>query len=165
MTEHRAGIHTLAGRVVATATDAGITRLAFSEAAVDDSDPHPHLSHLADELDRYFDGRLEAFTVPLADPVGTPFQVAAWRYLRSVPFGQTRTYGQQAAAIRAPNAARAVGRANGANPLCLIVPCHRVVGATGSLTGFAYGIHIKLWLLHHERRVAGIPLDASPQCS
>ena len=166
MTEYRAAIQTPAGTVVATATDAGVTRLAFvGDAPADGGRVHRHLSRLAGELDRYFAGDLTGFSVPVADPVGTPFQVAAWRYLRSIPFGQTRTYGQQAAAIRAPNAARAVGRANGANPLCLLLPCHRVVGATGSLAGFAYGVHRKLWLLHHERRVAGIPLDASPQFS
>ena len=139
------------GRMVACADDDGITSLRFDADPVDGGHSR-HLDRLADELARYFAGSLTVFTVPVSVNAGTPFQRAAWAYLRTIPFGQTRTYGQQAIALRAPTAARAVGGANGANPLCLLVPCHRVVGAGGSLTGFAAGVDRKRWLLDHERR-------------
>jgi O-6-methylguanine DNA methyltransferase len=153
-------ISTPLGNIVATVTAAGVEHLQFCDDPATaerwrgdrTGSAAAHLSHLADELAAYFAGDLTAFTVPLAPAAGTPFQLAAWAYLRSIPFAQTRTYGQQATAIGAPNASRAVGGANGANPLCLIVPCHRVVGADGSLTGFAAGIDRKRWLLDHERR-------------
>ena len=144
------------GPLTVTTTDAGLVRLAFDEPG-HTADAHPHLGRAADELARYFDGQLDAFTVPLDPTVGTPFQRSAWAYLRTIPSGQTRTYGQQAAAIGNPTAARAVGRANGANPLCLIIPCHRVVGRSGDLTGFAHGTERKRWLLDHERRHANLP--------
>jgi methylated-DNA-[protein]-cysteine S-methyltransferase len=107
-----------------------------------------------EQLAEYFEGRRRAFDVPL-DPVGTPFQQDAWRVLRTIPFGQTMTYGEQARALGDANKARAVGAANGRNPISIIVPCHRVVGGGGSLTGFAGGLDAKSWLLDHERRIAG----------
>ena len=152
--DHQLRIKTPLGPMLARADATGITRLAFDEAA-DGDGGGPHLSRLADELAGYFAGRRTAFTVPVSAAVGTPFQRAAWAYLGAIPFGQTRTYGRQAAAVGRPTAARAVGRANGANPVCLLVPCHRVVAATGSLTGYAFGLDRKRWLLDHERRVVG----------
>jgi methylated-DNA-[protein]-cysteine S-methyltransferase len=104
------------------------------------------------QLDDYFAGIRTEFDLPL-DAHGTPFQHAAWGVLRSIPFGTTMTYGQQAVALGDPNKARAVGAANGRNPIGIIVPCHRVVGASGALTGFAGGLDAKAWLLDHERRV------------
>jgi methylated-DNA-[protein]-cysteine S-methyltransferase len=98
----------------------------------------------------YFAGARFGFDLPLA-PVGTAFQKRAWAALARIPFGETRTYRQLAAEIGQPGAARAVGRANALNPMCLIVPCHRVIGADGSLTGFAFGPAIKQRLLDHER--------------
>jgi methylated-DNA-[protein]-cysteine S-methyltransferase len=89
------------------------------------------------------------FTVPLA-PVGSDFELRAWAYLQSIPFGETRTYGQQAAAMGDLRLARAVGRANGQNFLAILIPCHRVIGATGSLTGYGGGLDRKRWLLDHE---------------
>lgn len=97
-------------------------------------------------------GERRELTLPLA-AAGTPFQHRVWAALQRVPFGTTRTYGQIAAELGIPAAARAVGRANATNPICLIVPCHRVVGADGSLTGFAFGEEIKSRLLEHERAV------------
>jgi AraC family transcriptional regulator, regulatory protein of adaptative response / methylated-DNA-[protein]-cysteine methyltransferase len=117
------------------------------------SGEHPHLAALAAQLAEYFDGRRRTFDVPLA-PHGTPFELNAWRYLREIPFGQTRSYGAQAAAVGRPQAVRAVGRANGRNVLPILIPCHRVVAATGALTGYAGGVARKRWLLDHERRVA-----------
>ena len=101
------------------------------------------------ELEEYFASTRQRFTVKLS-PSGTPFQLNVWAALRKIPFGSTRTYGELAAEIGNPSAARAVGRANGSNPICVIVPCHRVIGSDGGLTGFAFGDDIKRWLLAHE---------------
>ena len=87
------------------------------------------------------------------DPRGTPFQLAAWTTLQTIPFGQTISYGEQARTMGDARKARAVGGANGRNPLSIIVPCHRVVGANGTLTGFGGGLSAKAWLLEHEQRV------------
>lgn len=113
---------------------------------------HPILRQTATQLDEYFAGTRTAFDVPL-DLEGTRFQLAAWHALAEIPFGATSTYGQQARAIGFPTAARAVGAANGANPVCIVLPCHRVIGANGSLTGFGGGLAIKQWLLDHEARL------------
>ncbi len=117
-----------------------------------DADDNAHLRAAATQLGEYFAGDRIEFDVPL-DPVGTEFQLAAWRALRSIPFGEVATYGDQAAAMGDRNKARAVGAANGRNPLSIIVPCHRIVGSDGSLTGFAGGVDTKAWLLDHERAV------------
>jgi len=102
------------------------------------------------QIDDFLAGRRHAFDLPLA-PQGTPFQQSVWQALREIPFGTTTSYGELARAIGRPGAARAVGRANATNPICLIVPCHRVVGASGSLTGFAFGERLKRRLLDHEQ--------------
>jgi methylated-DNA-[protein]-cysteine S-methyltransferase len=114
---------------------------------------HPVLSQAARELDAYFAGALTAFTVPLA-PRGTLFQCAVWRALVAIPFGQRRAYRDIARALDKIGAERAVGAANGKNRIGIIVPCHRVVGADGTLTGYAGGLDKKQWLLDHEARVA-----------
>jgi methylated-DNA-[protein]-cysteine S-methyltransferase len=100
----------------------------------------------------YFAGRRTNFDLRFAAN-GTAFQRRVWGALCLIPLGETRTYGQLAAQLGNPNASRAVGRANATNPSCLIVPCHRVIGANGSLTGFAFGEDIKQRLLEHERRL------------
>lgn len=110
---------------------------------------HPVLEETRDQLRAYFDGRRQAFAVPLA-PAGTPFQKRAWNALLAIPFGQTRSYGEQARAIGQPSATRAVGAANGRNPIAIIIPCHRVVGADGSLTGYSGGLDVKRFLLALE---------------
>jgi methylated-DNA-[protein]-cysteine S-methyltransferase len=109
------------------------------------------------QLDDYFAGIRRRFDLALA-PHGTAFQVAAWSALGKIPYGETRSYAQQAAALGRPTAVRAVGAANGRNPLPIVVPCHRVVGATGSLTGYGGGLEIKRWLLAHERSQQQITL-------
>jgi methylated-DNA-[protein]-cysteine S-methyltransferase len=101
------------------------------------------------QLDEYFRGRRKAFTVRL-DFAGTEFQRRVWSALLTIPFGETRTYAQIARQIGKPSATRAVGAANGRNPIAIIAPCHRVVGATGALTGFAGGLEAKAWLLALE---------------
>ena len=104
---------------------------------------------LEQELSAYFEGRLRAFSVPLR-PAGTEFQRAAWRVLESIPYGETRSYGEQARLLGRPSAVRAVARANGDNPIAIVVPCHRVIGADGTLTGYGGGLWRKRWLLHLE---------------
>jgi methylated-DNA-[protein]-cysteine S-methyltransferase len=111
-----------------------------------------HLDRAEAELAEYFDGRRRTFDVPL-DPAGTPFQLQVWEVLRSIPYGSTMSYGEQAAALGDSRKARAVGAANGRNPLSILVPCHRVVATSGALTGFAGGVDTKAWLLEHERAV------------
>jgi len=113
---------------------------------------HPILRQTITQMDEYFAGSRTSFDLPL-DLEGTRFQLAAWRSLAHIPFGATTTYGQQAAALGIPTAARAVGAANGANPVCIVLPCHRVIGANGSLTGFGGGLPTKQWLLDHEAQV------------
>lgn len=107
------------------------------------------LPGLREQLAAYFRGELREFDVPLV-AVGTPFQREVWTALRAVPYGATCTYGDLAAAVGRPKAVRAVGGANGRNPIFLVVPCHRVVGAGGALTGYAGGLERKRWLLAHE---------------
>ena len=108
------------------------------------------LPGLQEQLGAYLAGDLRSFDVDLA-PVGTPFQTRVWAALREVPYGATTTYGALAASIGRPSAVRAVGAATGRNPCCLVVPCHRVVGADGSLTGYAGGLDRKRSLLDLER--------------
>jgi AraC family transcriptional regulator of adaptative response/methylated-DNA-[protein]-cysteine methyltransferase len=113
--------------------------------------PRHHLARLRAELDAYFAGTLERFGVPL-DPDGTPFQRRVWDRLRRVPFGATISYSRIATEVEAPRAVRAVGRANGQNPIAIVIPCHRVVGTGGALCGYGGGLWRKRWLLEHERR-------------
>ena len=110
------------------------------------------LAEAVSQLEEYFEGTRTEFDLPL-DPQGTTFQQSAWTMLRTIPYGQTVSYAFQARALGDVNKSRAVGAANGKNPIGIIVPCHRVVGSNGSLTGFAGGIESKAWLLDHERRV------------
>ncbi len=114
---------------------------------------HPVLERAREQLGEYFQGRRTAFDLPLAPP-GTPFQRAVWKELCAIPFGQTLSYGELARRVGRPGAARAVGAANGQNPIAIIVPCHRVIGADGSLTGYGGGVERKRWLLAHERAAA-----------
>ena len=109
------------------------------------------------QLAAYFEGRLTVFDLPLA-PEGTPFQQRVWQAVRQVPFGHTATYAEIAESLGTPLAARAVGAANGRNPLWLLTPCHRIIGRTGSLTGYAGGLDRKQWLLRHEARCSGATL-------
>ena len=107
------------------------------------------------QLAAYFAGELATFDLPLA-PAGTPFQRAVWDVLLTIPHGETRTYGDLARALGQPGAAQAVGAANGQNPISIFIPCHRVIGADGSLTGYAGGLHRKRALLALESRQASL---------
>lgn len=144
------------------ATDKGICQAIFcgdKVVADDDSDNQTSAAIEAktnditklckQQLAEYFLGKRKEFTVPL-DPQGTPFQQSVWQCLVKIPFGEVKSYGDIAKMLNKPKASQAVGGANGRNPITLIVPCHRVIGGNGTLTGYAGGIERKLWLLNHE---------------
>jgi methylated-DNA-[protein]-cysteine S-methyltransferase len=118
---------------------------------------HPVLVEAARQLDGYFAGTTTTFDLPL-DMRGTDFQKSVWAALLTIPYGETRSYGAIARAIGRPGASRAVGAANGRNPLSIVAPCHRVVGTGGQLTGFAGGLEVKAALLALERRAGELPL-------
>ena len=105
---------------------------------------------LAGRVRAYFRGELDAFEGVPVETRGTPFQQRVWRALRRIPPGSTRSYGELAATLRMPRASRAVGTANGSNPIALVLPCHRVIGSDGALHGYAGGVERKRWLLRHE---------------
>lgn len=107
---------------------------------------------LSEAITRYFAGELAAIDALPVETGGTPFQHDVWQALRRIPCGTTTSYGQLAESIGRPSAVRAVGLANGSNPVAVVVPCHRVIGANGSLTGYGGGIERKRWLLDHEKR-------------
>jgi methylated-DNA-[protein]-cysteine S-methyltransferase len=113
------------------------------------------LKPVVEQLDEYFYGLRKSFDLPL-DLAGSEFQEAVWRSLLEIPYAATRTYGEVAKSIRKPGSARAVGLANNQNPVAIVVPCHRVIGAGGKLTGYGGGLPRKKWLLKHEERFAGV---------
>ncbi len=142
------------GTVEAASNGRALTRLVFTEEHPNQVPLDDVLSQVQAQLDAYANGTLRAFEVPLASQ-GTDFQQRVWQAVSTIPFGQTQTYAQVAASLGDPNASRAVGLANGKNPILLVVPCHRVVGADGSLTGYAGGLERKRNLLIHEQKLAG----------
>lgn len=125
-----------------------------------DDGAHPFGQTTA-QLQAYFDGDLTVFELPLA-PQGTPFQITVWRELRNIAFGDTISYAELARRIGRPTASRAVGHANARNPVSIIVPCHRVIGADHSLTGYAGGLERKRALLEHEARVMQLKYPMPP---
>ncbi len=147
------------GRLKLVASDKGLvavlwqndrpSRVRLDELAEDDR--HPVLLKAERQLGEYFAGKRKEFSIAL-DMRGTPFQKNVWEALLAIPFGETRSYGQLAKQLGNPNATRAVGAANGRNPLSIIVPCHRVIGSTGKLTGFGGGIDTKAHLLSFEQK-------------
>ena len=147
------------GVVTVIGSDLGIRYVLFSNDAhpkplerlhISDTDIHESVNQAITQLEEYFTGSRHNFELPL-DLQGTEFQVAAWNALAEIPYGRTASYGQQAASIGRPKAVRAIGGANGRNPVAIVLPCHRIVGADGSLTGFGGGIEVKKWLLDHEQ--------------
>ena len=150
------------GELTILATDDAVVAIHFGDDRVDnraalDVVDVPHGEHsVLDEavrqLDEYFAGDRLEFDLPL-EPNGTPFQRQAWNALCTIPYGETISYGEQARRLGDRNKSRAVGAANGKNPIPIVVPCHRVIGANGHLTGFGGGIGVKAWLLDHELRV------------
>ncbi len=157
------------GALLAARDDRGLRRIAFErngrpvEPDPDWTREDAAFADAREQLHAYFEGTLRAFDLPLA-PRGTPFQLEVWNALRAIPYGQTRSYGQLARTIGSPAAVRAVGAANGANPLPIVIPCHRVIGANGSLTGFGGGMATKRFLLDLELygRPPVLDMSASP---
>lgn len=162
-------IETPLGPMLAGASDVGVALLEFADRRMLETQierlsrllgtplvpgSSPFFGRLAEELRRYFAGELRRFEVPL-DLRGTPFQTRVWTILLGIPYGTTRSYSEQAQAVGDPAAIRAVARANGDNRIAVIVPCHRVVGSDGSLTGYGGGLWRKQWLLDLERRQTG----------
>ena len=157
----RARLHTPFGELTVVASDVGVRYVMFENDAhpksfanmvVVDDEKHHIVASAVTQLHEYITGDRTSFDVPL-DLVGTDFQVQAWRALADIPFGTTVSYAQQAKSIGRPTATRAIGAANGRNPVVVLLPCHRVIGADGSLTGFGGGLPVKKWLLQHETDV------------
>jgi methylated-DNA-[protein]-cysteine S-methyltransferase len=150
------------GQLLLTADDAGLTGLHMEERRHGPADVHPQWirdeSTFADarkQIDAYFAGELREFDLPL-NPAGTPFQRRVWSALQTVPYGEVRSYRDIAERIGRPTASRAVGMANGRNPISIIVPCHRVIGTSGALTGYGGGLERKRVLLDLESRAASL---------
>ena len=159
-------IETPLGGMIAVADDEGLRLLEFADRRALESElsilrkrlrtnvvpgEHRHLDAIRSQLADYFSGRKLEFDVPLV-PVGSDFQLRAWEILRSIPVGETRSYSWMAKHLGDENARRAVGRANGTNMICIVIPCHRVIRADGTLCGYGGGLWRKKWLLDHERR-------------
>jgi len=159
-------IDTPLGSMLAIADDEGLRLLEFVDRRAMETElsmlrkrlrtnvvpgEHRHLDTIRLQLADYFSGKKLDFDVPLA-PVGSKFQLRAWRILRSIPMGETRSYSWMAERLGDANARRAVGRANGTNMICIVIPCHRVIRADGTLCGYGGGLWRKKWLLDHERR-------------
>jgi methylated-DNA-[protein]-cysteine S-methyltransferase len=149
------------GPLLLTADDVGLTRLHMDSEKYGPSGPRPEwvedtsaFAEVRRQLDEYFARDRTDFDLAL-HPAGTPFQLEVWEALTTIPYGEVRSYGQIAEQLGRPGASRAVGLANGRNPIAVIVPCHRVIGAAGSLTGYGGGLHRKRLLLDLEAGVAG----------
>ena len=156
---YRTMVSTPIGELAVVVSSRGVRKIYFADLtpqeradveAIEIADNHDVAREAVRQLQEYFIGRQRVFSVAL-DLVGTDFQVNAWQALANIPYGATATYAQQATAIGRPRAVRAVGGANRVNPVPIVLPCHRVIGADGSLTGFAGGLETKKWLLDHER--------------
>lgn len=153
---HSARVESPIGDILIEGDDDSITRLGRIGGGYDSDEWVPvdrftAIKEASQQLDAYWAGELFDFDLPLA-PGGTPFQNKVWAALRTIPYGKTASYGDIAKKIGSPTASRAVGAANGRNPIAIVVPCHRVIGANGTLTGYAGGLDMKRQLLAHETR-------------
>ncbi|MBE5782739.1 MAG: methylated-DNA--[protein]-cysteine S-methyltransferase [Clostridiales bacterium] len=144
----RATVESPLGRIMIVERDGALIKLEFTDAGAT-IPPTPLLLQACRELEEYFAGERRQFSLPLA-PEGTAFQKDVWRMLAQIPYGETRTYAQLAADMGKEKACRAVGGANGKNPLPILIPCHRVVAAKGKMGGYSLGLWRKEWLLLHE---------------
>ncbi len=168
-------IETPLGEMVAGATDEGVCLLEFNDRRMlpteykdlekrlkttFENGENRHLKTLKKQLKEYFTGQRKDFTIPLVTP-GTDFQQAVWKELQNIKFGETRSYQEQAIALHSPESVRAVANANGMNRISIVIPCHRVIGSNGSLTGYGGGLKRKKWLLDHEKKYSGKAVDLS----
>lgn len=150
-------LETPIGKMTLQATDDGVAGAWFEMQTTEPShlgqrqENHPVLVHAKKQLQEYFEGKRFVFDIPLAAQ-GTPFQMNVWQALTQIDYGKTCSYQDIADSIHNPKAVRAIGLANGKNPISVIVPCHRVIGKNGKLTGYAGGIERKAWLLEHEEK-------------
>lgn len=166
-------IETPLGEMAAAATKDGICLLEFSDRSTLDSEfknlawtfnetvipgGNKHLRALKKQLKEYFKGKRKEFSLPVVTP-GTGFQQAAWGVLRKIPYGTTISYLEQAKLINNPSAARAVANANGSNRIAIVIPCHRVIGSDGNLIGYGGGLERKRWLIDHEKKYSGQPVN------
>ena len=142
------------GELRISADSAGLTEVQFCQQSPGKTTGNKIIAAAIDQLNEYFAGQRREFDLPL-NPPGTQFQHCVWQQLLTVKCGDTASYGAIATAIGKPTASRAVGAANGRNPISIIVPCHRIIGGSGSLTGYAGGLERKQWLLAHEKKVVG----------
>jgi len=166
-------IETEIGTMIAGATDNGICLFEFSDrrmlkteykdlekylkTTIEEGENF-HFIALRQQISEYFEGIRKEFTLPLVTP-GTPFQQIVWKELTKIPFGTTRSYHEQSVALGKPKSVRAVANANGMNRISIIIPCHRVIGSDGNLTGYGGGLRRKKWLLDHEKQYSGKPID------
>lgn len=139
------------GLLRAQANSEGIYALDFTCNDEKHAQENGHIIQLRRELDAYFEGKLKQFLVPLV-PVGTPFQKGVWEVLRTIPYGETISYSQEAFALHHPKAVRAVANANGKNPIAIVIPCHRVIAKDGSIGGYSSGVWRKEYLLALEQK-------------
>jgi AraC family transcriptional regulator of adaptative response/methylated-DNA-[protein]-cysteine methyltransferase len=166
-------IETPLGEMVAGATDEGVCLLEFHDRKILPSEfndltrllettteegENKHLKSLRKQLKEYFAGKRKEFTVPLVIP-GTEFQRSVWMELQNIQFGSTRSYQDQADALKSPDSVRAVANANGMNRISILIPCHRVIGYDGRLVGYGGGLKRKKWLLDHEKKYSGQAVD------
>lgn len=141
------------GLLKIVATTEGVIEVMFVEQPTDEENSSSITQQCAQELEEYFNGHRKTFTCHL-NPEGTTFQQKVWQLLHAIPFGQTATYLQQSQLLGDVKAIRAVGNANGKNPIAIIIPCHRVIGTNGKMVGYAGGAWRKQWLLEHEHYIA-----------
>ena len=164
-------IETPLGEMTAGATRDGVCLLEFSTnseseklAALFNTSVEPgenrHLRRLRKQLKEYFIGKRKKFSVPLVIK-GSEFQQAVWKELRNIPYGITRSYLEQARSLNNPGLVRAVANANGTNRIAIVIPCHRVIGSDGSLTGYGGGLERKRWLIDHEKKYSGKPVEGT----
>jgi AraC family transcriptional regulator of adaptative response/methylated-DNA-[protein]-cysteine methyltransferase len=170
MTIKTTKIDTPLGEMIAAASADGICLLEFPERIMSTVElssllnapvkegSNKHLRMLKKQLKEYFKGKRKEFSLLLVTP-GTEFQKAAWNELLKIPFGSTRSYHEQAKAIKKPGAIRAVAHANASNRIAIIIPCHRVIGSDGTLVGYGGGLKRKKWLLDHEKKFSGKAID------
>jgi len=166
-------IETPIGDMKAAAVKEGVCFLAFADSQNLSSDleelaglfntgiisgSNRHIRTLKRQLKEYFKGRRKEFSLKIVTP-GTEFQTEVWKGLQLIPYGSTISYHEQAERLNNPGAIRAVGHANGSNRIAIIIPCHRVIGADGSLTGYGGGLERKRWLIDHEKKFSGKPVD------
>lgn len=166
---------TVLGTMIAGAVDDGICLLEFSDRRMLNTEykdlkrylrteieegSNEHIDILRVQLDEYFNGQRKEFELQLVTP-GTEFQKQVWKELLNISYGTTRSYQQQADALKKPESIRAVANANGMNRIAIVIPCHRVIGSDGSLTGYGGGLKRKKWLIDHEKRYSGQAIDLS----